>query len=61
MSTLAAEKDKEIAELRSKLKNIETRHELDLTNERNSRNEELHQRDQTITELNSNSNRKTCG
>lgn len=53
MSTLAAEKDKEIAELRSKLKNIETRHELDLTNERNSRNEELHQRDQTITELNS--------
>lgn len=53
MSTLTAEKDKEIAELRSKLKNIETRHELDLTNERNSRNEELHQRDQTITELNS--------
>jgi len=53
MSTLAAEKDKEIAELRSKLKNIETRHELDLTNERNSLNDELHQRDQTITELNS--------
>lgn len=53
MSTLAAEKDKEITELRNKLNNIETRHELDLTNERNSRNEELHQRDQTITELNS--------
>lgn len=53
MSTLAAEKDKKIAELRSKLKNIETRHELDLTNERNSLNDELHQRDQTITELNS--------
>ena len=53
MSAMAAEKDKEIAELRGKLKNIETRHELDLTNERNSRNEELHLRDQTITKLNS--------
>ncbi len=48
-----AAKDKEIAELKSQLKSIETAHELSLTNERNSCKDQLHHKEQEITELTS--------
>lgn len=41
----------EIVELRSKLERIETVHKLDLTNERNSCKDELHRKEQAITQL----------
>ncbi len=48
-----AGKDNEIADLKNRLSNLETAHKLDLTNERNSQKEEIHRREQEITELNS--------
>ncbi|MDE7143932.1 MAG: hypothetical protein K2N76_03940, partial [Muribaculaceae bacterium] len=49
MSRIAAEKDKEIADLRSRLQVQDSRHELDLAKERNLSKDALHRKEQEIT------------
>lgn len=51
IAEMKAEKDKEIADLKSLLKEGDAKHKLDLTNERNATREELHQKEKEITEL----------
>ncbi len=53
LTEMAAFKDKEIADLKGKLKESDAKHQLDLTNERNTSREELHQKEKVITELTS--------
>ncbi|MDE5959255.1 MAG: hypothetical protein K2G59_03720, partial [Muribaculaceae bacterium] len=53
MSRIAAEKDKEIADLRSRLQVQDSRHELDLAKERNLSKDALHRKEQEITQLTS--------
>lgn len=53
LAELTAEKDREIAALRAKIAQSDSQHQLDLVLERNSRQEELHQREQALTRLQS--------
>lgn len=53
MAELAAEKDKEIADLRNRLTQSEAQFKLDLTTERNSLQEQFHAKEQVIAELSS--------
>ena len=53
LAEMSAVKDKEIAELKSRIKESEIKHELDLTNERNLSREEIHRKENEITELTS--------
>ena len=51
LAEMSALKDKEIADLKSKIKENDAKYRLDLTNERNNNREELHKKDKEITEL----------
>ncbi|MDE6561425.1 MAG: DUF2130 domain-containing protein [Muribaculaceae bacterium] len=51
LAEMSALKDKEIAELKNKITESESKHKLDITNQRNSNREELHQKEKEITEL----------
>ena len=53
LAEMSALKDKEIAELKSRIIESESKHKLDITNERNSNREELHLKEKEITELSS--------
>lgn len=53
IAKLTAEKDKRIAELESKVMSMQTQHQLDIVNERNSCKDDIHAKEQTITELTS--------
>ncbi len=53
LAEMSAEKDREIADLKGKLKESDARHKLDLTNARNASLDELHQMEKEITELTS--------
>ncbi len=53
LSEMKATKDREIADLKAQLKNMETTHKLDLTNERNSCKDEIHHMEQEINLLTS--------
>lgn len=46
-------KDKEIAALKAKVENMQTQHQLDIVNERNSCRDDLHAKEQAIVELES--------
>lgn len=51
LSKLSADKNKVIADLESKLNELKTKHQLDIVNERNSCKDDIHAKEQTITEL----------
>ncbi|MDE5840380.1 MAG: DUF2130 domain-containing protein, partial [Muribaculaceae bacterium] len=53
LAEMTAEKDREIADLKGKLKESDARHKLDLTNARNESRDKLHQKEKEITELTS--------
>lgn len=53
LAELAAEKDSQISDLKAQVKTMQTQHELDIINERNSCKDDLHAKEQTITELSS--------
>lgn len=53
LAELANEKDSQISDLKAQIKTMQAQHKLDIVNERNSCKDDLHAKEQTITELSS--------
>lgn len=53
LAEMSAEKDRKIADLESQVKAIQAKHALEIVNERNSCKDDLHAKEQTITQLTS--------
>ena len=53
LAELSAEKDKQIADLRAQVESMQVQHKLDIIEERNSCKDDLHAKEQTISELTS--------
>lgn len=53
LAELTARKDNRIADLEAKLKTMQAQHQLEIVNERNSCRDDIHAKEQTITELTS--------
>lgn len=53
LAELSAEKDKQIADLKAQVESMHVQHQLDIVNERNSCKDDLHAKEQTISELTS--------
>lgn len=53
LAELSSRKDKQIADLTAQVKNMQTQHQLDIINERNSSKDDIHAKEQIITELTS--------
>ena len=53
LAELSAKKDKQIADLRAKVEGMQVQHKLDIIEERNSCKDDLHAKEQTISQLTS--------